>query len=291
MKLSNILNKMDLGISYTIEKEEDFDTMGLAVSNNDLSMCTFIDDEKYLNTIPKNVSMIIIAKELSNKVDSYGLCITDKPRELFFTIHNYLQNDAKYCREKFLTNIGDNCKIKKHANIAKYNVKIGNNVVIEEFVSIKENTEIGDNTIIRAGSIIGGEGFQFNRLLDPIGSVKHLGGVKICKNVEIQYNVCIDKAIYPWDDTIIGESTKIDNLCHIAHAVKIKNNVLIAANANIAGRTVIGSNTWVGPNVMISNGLTIDEDCHIGLGSVVVSNLSKGIKVFGNPARIYDKNK
>ena len=45
--------------------------------------------------------------------------------------------------------------------------------------------------------------------------VKHLGGVKIGKNVEIQHNTCVDKAVYPWDDTIIGNNSKIDNLVHI----------------------------------------------------------------------------
>lgn len=289
MRLSNILKNMNITVEYSIEREKDFETMGLIASSIEKPMCTFVDSEKYISDIPENAVMIIVTKELSEKLGTYGLCITKNPRILFFSIHNYLQDDEEYCRRRFKTKIGENCRISENAIIAGYNVKIGNNVVIEEFVSIKENTEIGDNSIIRAGSIIGGEGFEFKRANGGIMGVKHLGGVKIGQDVEIQYNVCVDKALYPWDTTIIGDNVKIDNHVQIAHAVKLGKNVMVAGNTSIAGRVVIENNSWVGPNVIISNGLSIGENCHIGLGSVVISDLKSDVKVFGNPARVYDE--
>lgn len=288
MRISNILKSMDVDIEYSIVREKEFKTMGLVASCTDIPMCTFVDSEKYVHYIPKNSVMIITTKELAEKLSVYGICIADNPRILFFSIHNYLQDDEEYCRKRFKTEIGEYCKISGHAIVAKDNVKIGNNVIIEEYVSIKENTEIGDNSIIRAGSVIGGEGFEFKRVNKGIMSVKHLGGVKIGRNVEIQYNACIDKAVYPWDNTVVSDNVKIDNFVHIAHAVKLGKNIMIAGNTSIAGRVVIGDNSWIGPSVMISNGLTIGANCHIGLGSVVVKSIPDSLKVFGNPARPYD---
>ena len=134
-------------------------------------------------------------------------------------------------------------------------MRIGNNVVIEEFVSIKENTIIGDNCVIRAGSIIGGEGFEHKRNGEDVLSVKHLGGVIIEDNVEFQQGNFVDKAIYPWDDTIIGENSKTDNNVHIAHADKIGKRVFIAASTCIAGRVEIGNDVWIGPGVTVTNGI------------------------------------
>ena len=141
-----------------------------------------------------------------------------------------------YCRDRFRTIIGEHCSISKHCCISDYNVSIGDYVTIEEFVSIRENTTIGNNSIIRAGSIIGGEGFEFKANGAGILSVKHLGGVRIGENVEIQHNTCIDKAVYPWDNTSIGDNSKIDNLVYIAHGVKVSNNVLVVGQSGILGR-------------------------------------------------------
>ena len=103
-------------------------------------------------------------------------------------------------------------------------------------------------------------------------SVKHLGGVIINNNVEIQYNTCIDKAVYPWDNTIIGDYCKIDNLVYIGHGVKVNSGCMIAANTTIGGRTRYRKNSWRGLNSTISNGLVIGL---FSLGSVVTKILKK----------------
>ena len=293
MDISNIIKEAqnDFGILEITNKKE-FETLGLANSIIDYDFCTFVDDLKFTKATANNAVMIITTKEITDKIEGKGLCISSSPRITFFKLHNYLVNKDYYrLNKKIKTQIGENCDINDKANIACNNVVIGKNVTIEEFVSIKENVTIGDNSKIRAGTIIGGEGFEFKRLEDSILSVRHIGGVKIGEAVEIQQNVAIDKAIYPWDDTLVGDFTKIDNFVHIAHGVKIGERVLIAAGSCIAGRTVIGNETWIGPKVVISNGLEVGNNCHIIIGSVVLSNLKENIKVFGNPARAYDKNK
>lgn len=284
MLLSNILEDMNYSKEYNIIDEEPFEYLALTASELQETTCVFLDTPKHVRDIKDNVRMIITTVQdafpLSGK--AYGLCKVKNPRELFFEIHNYLSDKEGYKKDIFATSIGEDCNISPLASIAKSNVKIGKNVRIEEFVTIRENTQIGDNTIIRAGSRIGGQGFEFKRTDYGIMSVAHAGGVIIGENVEIQYNSCIDRAIYPWDNTVIGDYCKIDNLVHIAHAVKIDKNVMIVANSGIGGRTVIKEDTWIGFGATVTNGISIGHNARANIGSVVTKPILDGESVSGN---------
>ena len=284
MIISNILDEMQ--ISYKCYKEYEVDSLGLAGYNAGDSVCTFIENEKYLKDLSDCVKVIITNEKTAATVNhdeiNCGIIVVDNPRIIFFKLHNFLSNKQWYCKERFTTQIGDNCSIDKTVIIAGNNVKIGNNVVIEEFVVIRDNTIIGDNTIIRAGCKIGGEGFEFKREGNSIFGVKHVGSVIIGNNVEIQYNTCIDKAIYPWDQTVIEDFCKIDNSVHIAHAVKVGKCTMIVANSGIGGRVTIGNNAWIGFGCTIRNGIMIGNDARVNMGAVVTKNVLEGQAVSGN---------
>jgi len=226
--------------------------------------------------------MILTTDDIANKIENIGVCIVDNPRILFFQIHNYLRNNENYRRNEFKTKIGSGCNISQLSSIAKNNVIIGDNVVIEEFVVIRENTTIENNVIVRAGTIIGGTDFEFKRTSEEVLSVEHLGGVIIGNNVEIQQNSTICRAIYPWDNTIIGDYSKIDDLVQISHGAKIGREVFIVALSGVGGRTIIGDNTWIGYSTTISNGLKIGKDVRVNIGSVVTKNVADGESVTGN---------
>lgn len=284
MLLSQILPKSPLKIEYQLINEKLFEALGLIASEPSKSYCIFLDDDKYIDQIHEDVTMVITTPGLKETMvgRKFGLCIVENPRITFFELHNYMSTTKGYQRTKYDTTIGENCHIHSLACIAKHNVTIGNNVTIEEFVSIKENTVIGDNTIIRAGSVIGGQGFEFKRNKDNIESVAHAGGVKIDHDVEIQYSTMIDKAIYPWDNTEIGAFTKIDNLVHVGHAAKIRKSVMIVAHAGIGGRTEINNGTWIGFGAIIKNGLIIGKNARANMGAIVTKNIDDNTSVTGN---------
>lgn len=287
MKLSDFVNKIS---NVKIYRDGEFDNLDFANSKLKTRILTFIDEERYISTLSDGVTCIIcndkIAKILPVK---YAIYLSDNPRLEFYLIHNYLsRNSNLYKKHYFQTIIGENCIISNKDNISNKNVVIGSNVNIEENSIIRENVCIGDNTIIRAGVVIGGEGFQFNKEGRTI-FIEHSGGVKIGKNVEVQYNTCIDKAMFPWDNTIICDETKIDNLVYVAHGVKIGKRCLIAANASICGSTVIGDDCWVGVSATISNGLIIGNNVSIKIGSVVTRNIEDGVSVSGNFAIEHSK--
>lgn len=289
MKLSCLLNNMEYEKEYELIKDKDFETLGLVASVVDKSMCTFIENEKYIRSISNNVNMIITTKSIYESnllIGNYGICLAERPKNMFFKIHNFLKDDISYAHNNFETKIGLNCIISEKASIAKNNVIIGDNCIIEDFAVIKENTVIGNNVVIRSSSIISREGFEFKSDDDIFFHVNHLGKVIIGDNVEIQDLTCVDRAIYPWDSTIIGVNSKIDCLCQIGHGAKIGKNALIAGSNTIGGRSIVGDNVITGGRVSIMHGgLKIGDNAFIGLGSVVIKNVKKSERVFGNPAK------
>ncbi|WP_300379780.1 UDP-3-O-(3-hydroxymyristoyl)glucosamine N-acyltransferase [Clostridium sp.] len=287
MLLSEIYKLIDDAI---LLKDEEIDSLGLTTAECDKRLLSFIENEKYIKDLSKDIKAVITNKDIGEKLkDRYGVIIANSPRMDYFKLHNELSKSKDYKREDFKTSIGENCEISKLAAISNKNVKIGNNVKVEEFAVIRQNTIIGDNSIIRAGVILGGEGYEYKRVDGIIINVTHCGGVIIGNNVEVQYNSCIDKAIYTWDNTIIGDYSKLDNLVHIEHGVKIGKRCLIASRTTFGGRTVLGSDSWVGLGAVVSNNLKLGNNISVSLGSVVTKNLEDGAKVSGNFAIDHNK--
>lgn len=294
MYLSEELKKISIDCKCFNEKS--FSSLGLAGYNDGKDVCTFLAASKYADGISDGISMIITSKSVydelldQNKIDDkYGICIVEDPRITYFKLHNALCQNDEYKRKDFPSIISDSAKISKLAYIADKNVKIGNNVLIEEFVSIKENTIIGDNNFIRAGSIIGGTGFEIKNSDGGLWTVTHIGGVIIGNNVEIQQSTTIDKAIYPWDDTILSDGVRINSQVQIAHGVKIDIDTEVVSNAGIQGRVKIGKGVWIGPNTAIRNGIKIGDNARVNIGAVVTLDVPDGASVSGNFAIEHSK--
>jgi len=89
----------------------------------------------------------------------------------------------------------------------------------------------------------------------------------------------IDRAVNGY--TFIGEGTKIDNLVHVAHGVKIGKHCLIVAGTVIGGSTEIGDRCFLGINCSIKNKVNIGNDVTIGMGAIVLSDVPDGTVVKG----------
>lgn len=184
--------------------------------------------------------------------------------------------------------IGKNCGIGSNVYIGHYavvgdNVKIGDNTQIHDNVVIYDGTDIGANCVIYAGTVIGADGFGYEREGKALVKFPHVGGVLIEDDVEIGSNTCIDRGTL--SNTVIKKSSKIDNLCHIAHNVVIEENSAVIACSMIGGSTRIGKGSWIAPGAIIRDGLTIGADSVVGLGAVVIKNVKAGDTVAGLPAR------
>lgn len=177
--------------------------------------------------------------------------------------------------------IGPNCVIGKS--------RIGENCIIDANVCIYDEVTIGPNCMIKAGAVLGGVGFGFEK--DENGDLfrfPQIGRLIIGNNVEIGSNTTIDRGAL--SDTRIGDFTKINNLCHIAHNNIIGKNVIIAGCVNISGSNIIEDNVLLAPNSSIRGWLKVGEGATIGMGAVVTKNVPKGETWIGNPARKLVKN-
>jgi UDP-3-O-[3-hydroxymyristoyl] glucosamine N-acyltransferase len=101
--------------------------------------------------------------------------------------------------------------------------------------------------------------------------------------VEIGANTAIDRAAL--EATVVGAGTKIDNLVHIAHNVRIGKNCLIIAQAGIAGSSVIGNNAIIAGQAAISDHLTIGDNTVVMGKTGVIRDLGPNQIVFGHTAR------
>jgi UDP-3-O-[3-hydroxymyristoyl] glucosamine N-acyltransferase len=284
MKITTkILNESGIVTSENLT----FTTLGLSNSVDEGSL-TFLDNGKFLGDVNANkcIEGVITTDQFAMQIiSSKNVIIVEDPRYSFYNLQNRL---FQLTYKKRLTVIGENCSIHPRAYVSDHNVIIGNNVIIEPNVTILENVEIGNNVIIRAGSVIGSEGFEHKKTSKGILSVMHDGKVIIHDNVHIGSCNAISKG-FAYRNTIIGEDSKTDNLVHIAHGVQIGKRCLFPASCMIAGSVTIGDDVWVGPNASVSSQLTIGSNAYITLGSVVTKNVNSEEKVTGNFAIPHDK--
>ena len=142
---------------------------------------------------------------------------------------------------------------------------------------------LGDRVKIHAGAVIGEPGF--GAAVGPRGVVDmpQLGRVILQNGVTVGANTCIDRGAF--DDTVIGENTKIDNLVQIAHNVVIGRDCVLAAHTGVSGSTTIGDGCMLGGRVGITDHIIIGPGVRLAAASGVMKNVPGGETWGGTPAR------
>ncbi|MCR5880462.1 UDP-3-O-(3-hydroxymyristoyl)glucosamine N-acyltransferase [Phenylobacterium sp. J367] len=171
---------------------------------------------------------------------------------------------------------------------------IGANSVVGPGVTIGRNCEIGPNVTlgfallgdrvrILAGAVIGEPGF--GATVGPKGliDVPQLGRVILQDGVTVGANTCIDRGAY--DDTSIGENTKIDNLVQIAHNVRVGRNCVMAAHTGISGSVDIGDGAQFGGRAGVADHVSIGDGARVGAAAGVMKDIPAGETWGGMPAR------
>lgn len=183
--------------------------------------------------------------------------------------------------------IGQGARIGRGARIGPGAV-IGPGVLIGRDCLIGANAVIGfallgDRVSIAAGAVLGEAGF--GAAVGPTGMVDlpQLGRVVIQDNVTIGANSCVDRGAF--GDTTVGENTKIDNLVHVAHNVRVGRNCVLAAYTGISGSTVVGDGVAFGGKAGVADHLKIGSRASIGAAASVFKDVPEGETWTGFPAR------
>ena len=160
-------------------------------------------------------------------------------------------------------------------------IVINNNYFKHTSSIISEKATIGDGTNI----------WHFSHIRE---------GAKIGKNVTIGQNVYIDK------DVVIGDNCKIQNNVSIYKGVTIGQNVFVGPGVTFTNDlypevgnwseekiipTFVKDSVSIGANSTIVCGITLNESCLIGAGSVVTKDIKSKMIALGNPAVEVKKNK
>ena len=280
MKITNDL--VYQATNVVLENDFHYDELGLLVTCSKGKLLSFIENPKYIVQLNQNSSIrgVFCTKELAELKafrDDIDVITVDDPKWFFFSLVDYLAKNKK----RLETTIHESTQINSTAYISPLGVIIGKNCIIEPHVTIHSDVTIGDNVIVRAGTVLGGEGFEHKKTLHGILSVTHNGEVIIKNNVEIGVNSHVAKG-FSYRPTIIGESTKLDAFVHYAHGVQCGKECLIVAHAMLGGNVDIGNNVWIGPSAVITNRITLEDNCFITLGAVVTRSVKSGETVSGN---------
>lgn len=74
----------------------------------------------------------------------------------------------------------------------------------------------------------------------------------------------------------------------VAHDACIGDYSTLSGRCSVNGHVKVGSMVYMGCGVLVAPSKTIGDGATVGIGSVVISNVKAGTKVFGNPAKRMD---
>ena len=142
---------------------------------------------------------------------------------------------------------------------------------------------LGQACVLSAGVRVGEAGFGYAPGEAGAVAVPQLGRVILGDHVDLGANTTVDRGAL--GDTVIGEGTKIDNLCHVAHNCRLGRHVLVAGQTGLSGSVVIGDGARIGGQVGMADHLTIGEGAVITARSGLMKNVPAGERWGGFPAR------
>lgn len=180
-------------------------------------------------------------------------------------------------------------------------VKIGENCFFHAGCHIGDDVQIGNRVILQQGCSIGADGFSFvtenpdniekakqsgeikeANTKQKIYKIPSIGSVVIEDDVEIGANSAIDRGTI--ENTVIGASTKIDNLVQIGHNCKIGKACMIVSQVGIAGSCVIGDRVVIAGQAGLADHLNIGADSIIMAQAGVSKSFPERSIIIGAPA-------
>ncbi|MXN67014.1 UDP-3-O-(3-hydroxymyristoyl)glucosamine N-acyltransferase [Stappia sp. GBMRC 2046] len=177
--------------------------------------------------------------------------------------------------------IGSGSRIGANAVIAA-GVRIGRSCDIGANVTV-QYALIGNNVILHPGVKVGQDGFGFAMGAQGHLKVPQIGRVIIQDNVEIGANSTVDRGANR--DTIIGEGTKIDNQVQVGHNVVIGRHCVIVAQVGLSGSCTLEDYVAIGGQTGVRGHVTIGMGAQIAAVSVVESDVPRGARYGGVPAK------
>jgi UDP-3-O-[3-hydroxymyristoyl] glucosamine N-acyltransferase len=136
---------------------------------------------------------------------------------------------------------------------------------------------------VHAGARLGSDGFGYVFRDGRHDKIPHVGRCLVEADVEIGANTTIDRGSI--DDTVVGAGTKIDNLVHIGHNVRIGRLCLIMAQVGISGSVRIEDGVIIAGQAGIAGHHTVGAGARLAGRAAVFGDVPAGETWSGYPAR------
>ena len=270
----------------------------------------FAESPRYLmDALKSRASAILTSPELLTSVGSADkpLVLIDTPRLAFVRVLEAFAPHKSFPSETHSTAIlGTACRVGAGCYLGAYvtlgdNVTLGDRVVLLPGTRVGDGCSIGDDTLLysnvtlysgvtigkrcllHAGCVIGADGFGYIPVGNALRKVPQLGTVVLSDDVEVGANTCIDRA--KTGVTFIGPGTKIDNLVHVGHNVRIGASCIIIAQVGIAGGVEIGNGVILAGQAGIKDHVTIGDGARVAAQGGIIGNVPPGATYSGYPAR------
>ncbi len=278
-----------LAFYSTEQNSAAFKILPIEVLKNTRASVILVQPEQ-AKSAPKGATLLITETPRGNIVKILGEIYREKPR--YGISKKATVERGVFFRKRKTVYVGQYATIEQGAVIEEdvkiypgafigRNVTIGKGTIVQTGAHI-ENATIGAECVINAGAVIGKDGFGYTRQNGHNVFIPHVGRVIIGNRVSVGANTCIDRGAMT--DTQVGDGTKIDNLCQIAHGVVIGKECFLASGVGLAGGVVVGDRALLAGQVGIANGVKIGNDAEVGAHSGVFRSVPDGQKHMGYPA-------
>jgi UDP-3-O-[3-hydroxymyristoyl] glucosamine N-acyltransferase len=178
--------------------------------------------------------------------------------------------------------VGDRCVLGPHVVVGR-DARVGAGSILHPHVVLYPGTVLGERVILHSGARVGVDGFGYVFRDGAHHKVPQVGACVVEDDVEVGANVCIDRGSI--GRTVIGAGSKLDNLVHVGHNVRIGPGVLLVAQVGIAGSSRVGAGAVLGGQAGVSGHLDIGAGARLGAQAGVIGDVAPGETVSGYPAR------
>ncbi|KYH25256.1 UDP-3-O-(3-hydroxymyristoyl)glucosamine N-acyltransferase [Halalkalicoccus paucihalophilus] len=241
-----------------------------AAGPDEFAFCIY-DDPAYVYESDAGVIVCPSGLDIDENVEGRTLVLVPDPKLAFVKVVN-----------EYFVERPDGRRIHPTA-VVEDGATIGDSVIGPQ-VHVADCVEIGDGCTIRAGAVLGSDGFGFAR--EASGRLHrqiHQGRVVIEDDVEVGPNASIDRAVF--DETVVERGAKISGQVHLAHQVRIGRDTTVAYGSGFSGGATVGARTTIHPHVSVATDVEIGDDAEIGMNAGVLSDVPAGTTVVGTPAR------
>jgi UDP-3-O-[3-hydroxymyristoyl] glucosamine N-acyltransferase len=178
--------------------------------------------------------------------------------------------------------LGDRCRLAERVSLGD-GVVVGADTLIGPGAVCYAGSRLGSRVVLKAGAVIGGDGFGYLSGAAGHSRIPHVGGCILEDEVEVGSHSCVDRGSI--DDTVIGRGSKLDNLVHVGHNVRIGARCLLMAGVGVAGSTRLGDDVILAGHVGVTDHLTIGDRARVAAKSAVFGDVAAGTSISGHPAR------